>query len=560
MKEYTLSLNVKSEKYNQDLKSVFHLTLGNDFGAYDEKNQAIWTYNNYSLVSFTTDSCNVSYIKTKIPCMLDQLYFFKIYINLQDDFFSDLRIINGKAEYLVGNIPTSLVNKKIIAEIPKLEKEYFISFDIYPNNFVFDEVNILYFLADSNNNTFGISFHENGDGKLKIYTPIIDDQGFIFFITNPIGIHVWSNIEVCQIMKDTSYIFTIRINGELVFSKINNQTQNFDNVHVYASFKWLNIYESLIKNLFIINGISNRSLQTIVVQPKDYINNRKEFPLIRGLFLGTIRVLKKIFSVSFKVKATKFIKGKKNVLHLTFGKYCGSYSDRSLGVWYHEDGSGKLSIIASVNGNDNYFIETPPLKLGEWSFVKIFQVFEENKYWLYVDLNGFIVHKIENYEVRDFKIVKVYASDLWYDAQNGAIAELLIVNGLPEYIVSNYHLTSLIMGKIIAVIPKLEKEYLLSFDLTLNKYVPGMHGIIYFSLESGDGVFGIWYYQEGKLLIVTPLNDYLTTFPNNRYIIISSELSLWMNIGIVQILKEKSFVYTIRVNGEVIFSEINKHS
>ncbi|XP_065662141.1 uncharacterized protein LOC100199204 isoform X3 [Hydra vulgaris] len=561
MKEYTVTLNVKSEKYSKSLKSAFHLTLGNDFGVYGDKNQAIWTYNDNSIVSFTKDDFNVSSIKAKTPYMIGQWYFIKVRLSVQDGSLSDLQIINGRAEYLVGNIPISLVNKNIIAEIPKLEKEYFISFDLYPYDFGFEEDNILYFLDNFNSYIVDIWFHEDGSGRLKINTPIIDDQGFISFITNPIGIHVWSNIEVCQIRKDTSYIFTIRINGELVFSKINNQTQNFDNVHVYASFKWLNIYESLIKNLFIINGISNSSLQPVIVQPKDYIDNRKEFPMVQGLFLGTLRVLKKIFYMSFKVKPTKFIKGIKNVLHLILDKNFESYGNRSLGVWYHEDGSGKLIIVTSINGNAKYYIETPPLRLGEWSFVKICQVFQESKYWLSVDLNGLNIHKVENSDPKNFKNMKVYASDLWYDAQNGTIAELLIVNGSPEFIVSNSP-TSLVKGKVVAVLPKLEKEYLISFDLILNKFVPGNHGIVYFSLDSGYGVLGIWHYQEGAFLIVTPLNGYISfsSNDNNYFFTKRYELSIWINIGIVQVLKGMSYVYTIRINGEQIFSNINNHA
>nr|XP_047132656.1 uncharacterized protein LOC100199204 [Hydra vulgaris] len=561
LKEYTVSLNEKSEKCNQSLKSVFHLTLGSEFGVYGDNNQGIWTYNDNSIVTFTTDNLNVSSIKANNPYMFGQWYFIRVRLSLQDGSLSDLQIINGKAEYLVGNIPTSLLNNYVIAEIPMLEKEYFISFDVYPYDFGFEELNILYFLANFNSYIVGIWFHEDGSGRLKIYTPIIDDQGFISFITNPIGINVWSNIEVCQIMKDTSYIFTIKINGELVFSKINNQTQSFDNVYVYASVKWLNIYDCLIKNLFIINGISNSSLQPLIVQPKDYVDNRKEFRLVQGLFLGTLRVLKKIFSVSFKVKPTKFIKGIKNVLHLTLGKNFELYSYRSLGVWYHEDGSGKLVIVVSINGNANYYIETPPLRLGEWSFVKVCQDFQESKYWLSVDLNGLNIHKVENSDPRNFKNVKVYASDLWYDAQHGTIAKLLIVNGSPEYIVSNSP-TSLVKGKFVAVLPKLEKEYLVSFDLILNKFAPGFHGVLYFSLDSGYGVLGVWHYQEGAFLIVTPLNGFFDlSFVGSKYFITKQyELSIWISIGIVQVLKGMNYVYTIRINGEQVFSDINNHA
>ena len=133
--------------------------------------------------------------------------------------------------------------------------------------------------------------------------------------------------------------------------------------------------------------------------------------------------------MSFNLKPNSYSKGWRSVLHLTSGKDYGAYGDRIPGVWFHEDGSGKLGIFAAVSGNVNYYVETAPLPLGQWSHIKIVQSLVDGKYWLSVDLNGVNIHRVENSDPRDFKNVKVYAADLWYAAQDGSIKDLLIING-----------------------------------------------------------------------------------------------------------------------------------
>ncbi|XP_065675135.1 hemicentin-1-like [Hydra vulgaris] len=178
--------------------------------------------------------------------------------------------VQGNIESLLCNSDILLVKGKLIGLIPKLDKEFLVSFDVYPNKFVKVWQSVIHFTIDSDKSQYGdrvpgIWFHDNGSGSLYISAPINGDADS-FFVTNPIKLNEWSNVKVSQILRNTSYVYTIRLNGEVVFTCINNQVQIFANVKVYASDPWHDAQDGLLRNLFIING---NDLQPIVVLPAD---------------------------------------------------------------------------------------------------------------------------------------------------------------------------------------------------------------------------------------------------------------------------------------------------
>ncbi|XP_065662129.1 uncharacterized protein LOC136084866 isoform X2 [Hydra vulgaris] len=606
MKEYTVSFNLKPKSYSKGLKNVLHFTFDNDIVENGDRNPGVWFHENGSgkLAIFVVVNNIGNYSIETPPLTLNKWSFVKISqilsngkywlsvdlngVNIhrvenynvtnfknvkvyasdplcdsQNGSIADLLITNGKVEYIVGNTHTPLVKGNIIAEIPILDKEYLISFDVYPNKFVPYYHSVIHFTIGSDNSNYGdrtpgIWFHENGNGTLHVAAPINGYQNY-YFNTDPLKLNMWTNIEVSQFLKSTYYLYTIRINGDVVFSIINSQAQTFRNVKVYASNPWNEAQDGFIKNFFIINGVSSSEIHPIVILPKDFLNYRKEFTLAKGLYLGNLNVMMKEYTLSFNLKPKSYSKGLKNVLSFTLDNNIGKYGDRSSSVWFHEDGSGKLVIFVVVNNTGNYTIETVPLILNKWSFVKISQILSNGKYWLNVDLNGVNIHRVENYNVTNFKNVKVYASDPLCDSQNGSIADFLIINGKVEYIVGNTN-TPLVKGNIIAEIPILDKEYLISFDVYPNKFVPYYHSVIHFTIGSdnanyGDRTLGIWFHENGNgtLLVAAPINGYyFNTDP--------LKLNLWTNIEVSQFLKSTYYLYTIRINEDVVFSVINSQA
>ncbi|XP_065662118.1 uncharacterized protein LOC136084861 [Hydra vulgaris] len=608
MKEYTVSFNLKPKSYSKGLKNVLHFTFDNNIVKNGDRNPGVWFHENGSgkLAIFVVVNNIGNYSIETPPLTLNKWSFVKISqilsngkfwlsvdlngVNIhrvenynvtnfknvkvyasdplcdsQNGSIADLLITNGKVEYIVGNTHTPLVKGKIIAEIPKLDKEYLISFDFYPNKFVPDYHSVIHFtngtdISNNDGRTPDIWFNEDGKGALYVTVPM-DGYQSNFFNTDPLKLNLWTNIEVSQFLQSAYYLYTIRINGDVVFSTINSQAQTFENVKVYASDPWYEAQDGFIKNFFIINGVSNSGVQPIVILPKDYINYRKEFTLAKGLYLGNLNVMMKEYTISFNLKPKSYSKGLANVLSFTLDNNIGKYGDRSSSVWFHEDGSGKLVIFVAVN-NGNYSVETAPLAVDEWSFVMISQILSNGKYWLTVDLNGVNIHRVENYNVTNFTNVKVYASDPLCDSQNGSIADFLIINGKVEYIVGNTN-TPLVKGNIIAEIPILDKEYLISFDFYPNKFVPDYHSVIYFT--NGTDIFNndgrtpdIWFNKDGKgaLYVTVPMDGY----QSNTFNTVQLKLNLWTNIEVSQFLQSAYYLYTIRINGDVIFSTINSQA
>ncbi|XP_065663111.1 uncharacterized protein LOC136085714 isoform X2 [Hydra vulgaris] len=604
-KEYTISFNLKPMTYAKGLKSVFQLISSNSSQDYSEKNLGVWFHEDGSgsLVIYAAVNGNSNYSIKTDPLILGQWSNIKIYqwfscskywfavdmnganihrvenslpanfikinvfvSNLWDDVqngsISDFLIINGKAKYLIESLNTPLVKGKIIAQIPKLNKEYLVSFDFYPMAFEVGLHNIIHFvitanMANNRNKTLGVWLDENGKGKIKVVA-LINEKPCLYYY--PIELNMWSNIEVSQSFKRLFYLYTIRINGDVVFSMINNHAQDLIDVKVYVSNPWDKVQNGSLKNFLIINGDSNCKVESIVYFSKDYVNHRREFTLHQGTMLGKLSVLKKEYTISFNLKPMSYSKGLKNVIHLTLCSTSKMYGDSNLGVWFHEDGSGSLVIYAAVNGNSNYSVKTDPITLGQWHNIRIYQWLLGNKYFFTVDLNDVNIHRVENSLTVDFKNIRVYGSSIWGASQNGSISDLLIINGKVEHIIGNL-ITPLVKGKLIAEIPILDKEYFVSLDFNPHKFDFGLHNVIHFTIGSdrssyGDKTPGIWSNAQGNgvLNIASSINGYIDvhTFSTNPF-----EVNQWSNIVIHQVFNGSFYIYTIRIKDEVVFSIIN---
>ena len=159
------------------------------------------------------------------------------------------------------------------------------------------------------------------------------------------------------------------------------------------------------------------------------INEPNEKKLERNKLVATIPVLKKEYTVSFKIKPVTYSKEWRSVIHLTTDQNYGKYGERNPAVWFQDDGSGRLAIFSAINGNNNAYFVTEPLPLNKWSSIKINQRQIKGVFYFCVDVNGKNIHTKENNQVADFKNVKVYAADPWYNPQNGFIKDIRIFNG-----------------------------------------------------------------------------------------------------------------------------------
>nr|AAA29218.2 tyrosine kinase receptor [Hydra vulgaris] len=337
------------------------------------------------------------------------------------------------------------------------------------------------------------------------------------------------------------------------FNWITNQPDNNNGIESCVEMNYNGWSDKECK---VLNGFICKTKKVFL----DYVNRSEELYLTQGFIFGTLNVLKKEYTISFNLKPMNYSKGIKNVFQLISSNNSREYNEKVLGIWFHEDGSGRLVIYAAVNGNNSYSVKTDPLILSQWSNIKIYQWLLGSKYWFAVDINGVNIHRVENFLVSHFNEIKIYTSNLWDDAHNGSISDLLIVNGKAKYIVKTNYIP-LVKGKIIAQIPKLSKEYLVSFDFKPMAFGIGLHNIIYITagaplFKYGSETLSIWLDEEdkGRIKIVALINEKKSFYYH------PIQLIRWSNIEVCQSLNGFFNVFTIRINGLVVFSMLNNQT
>ena len=151
--------------------------------------------------------------------------------------------------------------------------------------------------------------------------------------------------------------------------------------------------------------------------------------LVRNTKVATIKKFDKEFVVEFEVNPKTFQKGWHNVIHFTIGSNHNKYGDRVPGVWFDHSGNGALHIAAPVNGNLNRWFNTKPLKLNEWTYVRISQQRYGGTHHYQIRVNDDVVLSEQNSQAHSFENVVVYASDPWYNAADGSIKKFNFING-----------------------------------------------------------------------------------------------------------------------------------
>ncbi|XP_065660522.1 uncharacterized protein LOC100201799 isoform X4 [Hydra vulgaris] len=340
-REYTISFSLKPLNFLKGLKNVVSLIVGNISENYGYLSLNVWFHKNGSeklLINFTLTGNPDFYIETGLlssqllnikvcQSFKDGKYILTIDVNgqnvgmfenikskdfkniqvyttnsqdsAQNGLISDLLIVNGKAEYIVDNIITALVKGKVVAIIPKLAKEYLISFDVYPNNFAKNFQSVVHFSInghDSKNGVPGIWFNEDGKGGLYI-SALINGNLYSSFITNPIQLAVWTNVEIYQTLKGSFYQFIIKINGEIIVYDIIKEIENLENVIVYASDPW-SVQNGSIKSFFIVNGNDSR-MEPIVLYSN--VSNKTDIKMQSIVNLNSDKSLVIIATVIFLV-------------------------------------------------------------------------------------------------------------------------------------------------------------------------------------------------------------------------------------------------------------------
>ena len=124
---------------------------------------------------------------------------------------------------------------------------------------------------------------------------------------------------------------------------------------------------------------------------------------------------------------TSFLNDWTNVIHLTVDGDSTNYGDRISGLWFQPD--NYFCFSSAINSlTENVSVSTVTAPLMEWTKVRISQLLIDEEYIFTVQIAENEVYTRQNTLPKEFKNVKVYLGDPWYNAQPGFIRNFIISN------------------------------------------------------------------------------------------------------------------------------------
>ena len=145
-----------------------------------------------------------------------------------------------------------------MAVLPKLCKQYLLSFEFYPSG-IFDKHGNLM------NITVCPDYKSSGERTAVLKINYLNNgfliKAFSMFSKSICNIDFKKScfhFEICQLMEGISSILRIKVNEELVFSEAYNNASFYEDVKIYASDPWDDVLPGKINNFFIVNGMSSQ--------------------------------------------------------------------------------------------------------------------------------------------------------------------------------------------------------------------------------------------------------------------------------------------------------------
>lgn len=323
---------------------------------------------------------------------------------------------------------TQLTKGSLLTTLPSLSKEYYLSFELLVSKHTSAEFrSLLHLTIDGNFGKYGSRIPGIWlfkDNTIHIASAINGDQNYLSYTREPLKAGKWYLLEIEQVLKERKYLYQVRLNGASVHTVENKSPKDFKNVKVYTADPWYDPLNGKIKNLMIAN-----SRPQITTSSERGINHQEEINLTKNKLVTILPSLSLEFFISFQLLVSQHqLVDFRSVLHFTTGNNIGMYGDRIPGLWLKKDNA--LLIASAINGDPNYFRSTSkPIQVNKWYSVEIEQALKGEKLMFTFKVDGVTMHTVENKKAKEFKDVKIFAADPWYESTTGKIKNLKIVNG-----------------------------------------------------------------------------------------------------------------------------------
>ena len=156
----------------------------------------------------------------------------------------------------------------------------------------------------------------------------------------------------------------------------------------------------------------------------------EQTPIMKNRLVATIAQLEKQYSVQLEFVITESFSedGWFNVYHATIGGD-NVYGSRTPAIWVrYYNGTIFVHTTSAVNGKskDGYNTLPGPVELNKWMKMNVTQTKVKNDYQFTVEVNGEVIHRVNNTQTQAFENVKIYISDPWFEAVLGYVRNVFI--------------------------------------------------------------------------------------------------------------------------------------
>ena len=152
-----------------------------------------------------------------------------------------------------------IVRENLLTTLDSLQKEFNITFEFNADNVTSNYGNILH-TQTIHTDTFAwgsnipsVAYHSAYSHSLRVQMDIYKKTPYYYRShAHGVSTNKWHSVEISQVAEGSTYRYNVKLNGVIVDSVINNNTQVFKNVKVYASSShWNTVLRGWIRKLRI---------------------------------------------------------------------------------------------------------------------------------------------------------------------------------------------------------------------------------------------------------------------------------------------------------------------
>ena len=152
----------------------------------------------------------------------------------------------------------TLVKNRIFSQLPRVGKQWYLSFDVKPTGTIRSSSNIVHATIGKDSERFGdripAVWFRPGRTELSICSAVNDQKNYCW-TSRALPLNKFTNVRIRQVWNPTLHVyeFIVELNDVVVHKVVNNGAESFDNVLLYASNPWNVPAKAVVRHLVFQN-------------------------------------------------------------------------------------------------------------------------------------------------------------------------------------------------------------------------------------------------------------------------------------------------------------------